>query len=321
VQNGQKRLYCKYWLKQIKSKTHKGLKKINKRIYKRFKKKCIIFVFHKLTYTMINQKKKVLFVSSEMTPFINESPVSALARFLPQAIQEKNYDVRVLIPRFGVINERRNKLHEVVRLSGINISIDEKDNPLTIKVASITEAKMQVYFLDNEDFYQRKFIFNNDKNVAFDDNDERVIFFCKGVLETVKKLGWSPDIIHCQGWMTSLIPVYIRTLYKDEPVFRNSKIVYSVFENETDTTLGADFVRKATLNAIDDKHFETFANGSPKSMQLGAIQNSDAVVDCTSQMNAECIEFAKDKPQMVHEEGNLGEKYDAFYDKVMTSAK
>lgn len=269
---------------------------------------------------MINQKKKVLFVSSEMTPFINESPVSALARFLPQAIQEKNYDVRVLIPRFGVINERRNKLHEVVRLSGINISIDEKDNPLTIKVASITEAKMQVYFLDNEDFYHRKFIFNNDKNVAFDDNDERVIFFCKGVLETVKKLGWSPDIIHCQGWMTSLIPVYIRTLYKDEPVFRNSKIVYSVFENETDTTLGADFVRKATLNAIDDKHFETFANGSPKSMQLGAIQNSDAVVDCTTQMNAECIEFAKDKPQMVHEEGNLGEKYDAFYDKVMTSA-
>ncbi len=269
---------------------------------------------------MNTTKKRVLFVSSEMTPFINESPVSAIARFLPQAIQEKNYDVRVLIPRFGVINERRNKLHEVVRLSGINISIDDKDNPLTIKVASITEAKMQVYFLDNEDYYHRKYMFNDEQNQAFDDNDERVIFFCKGVLETVKKLGWAPDIIHCQGWMTSLIPVYIKTLYRDEPVFRNSKVIVSVFENEEKTSLGKDFARKATLNEIEDKYFETFAKGDNKSMQLGAIQNADAVIDCTSKLDSDCEQFAKDKPQMIHEEENIAEKYVAFYDKVMTSA-
>jgi starch synthase len=150
-----------------------------------------------------------------MTPFLNESPVATVSRFLPQAIQEKDHEIRVLVPRFGVINERRNRLHEVVRLSGINISIDDKDNPLMIKVASIPEARMQVYFLDNEDYFHRKFIYTDEKNKFFDDNDERVIFFCKGVLETVKKLGWAPDIIHCQGWMTSLIPVYLKTIYKD----------------------------------------------------------------------------------------------------------
>lgn len=270
---------------------------------------------------MNNQKKRVLFVSSEMTPFLNESPVSTIARFLPQAIQEKDHEVRVLVPRFGVINERRNKLHEVVRLSGINISIDDKDNPLTIKVASIQEARMQVYFLDNEDYYHRKFLFTDDKDRSFDDNDERVIFFCKGVLETVKKLGWAPDIIHCQGWMTSLIPVYLRTLYKDEPVFKNAKIVYSVFDNEFKADLGKDFARKASLNEIEEKHLATFANGDTHSMQLGGIQNSDAVVDCTSSLDPECAKLAKDKPQMVHNGDNLGEKYVAFYKEVMTSAK
>jgi starch synthase len=164
-------------------------------------------------------KKKVLFVSSEMTPYLQVTNVGELARRLPQAIQEKNNEIRVLMPRFGCINERRNKLHEVVRLSGINITIDDNDNPLTIKVASLQEAKMQVYFLDNEDYFHRKFVFANDKNVFYKDNDERTIFFCKGALETVKKLGWQPDIIHCQGWMTCLIPLYIITIYIDEPVF------------------------------------------------------------------------------------------------------
>jgi starch synthase len=270
---------------------------------------------------MTSPKKRVLFVSSEMTPFLNESPVSTIARFLPQAIQEKDNEVRVLVPRFGVINERRNKLHEVVRLSGINISIDDKDNPLTIKVASIPEARMQVYFLDNEDYYHRKFLFSDEQDKAFDDNDERVIFFCKGVLETVKKLGWSPDIIHCQGWMTSLIPIYLKTLYKDEPVFKNAKIVYSVFENEISTELGKDFARKASLNEIEDKYLETFAKGDSRSMQLGGIQSADAIVDCTSKMDADCVKLAKNKPHMVHEADNLGDKYMAFYDQLIASSK
>lgn len=270
---------------------------------------------------MSNLKKRVLFVSSEMTPFLNESPVATVSRFLPQAIQEKDNEIRVLVPRFGVINERRNRLHEVVRLSGINISIDDKDNPLMIKVASIPEARMQVYFLDNEDYFHRKFVFTDEKNKFFDDNDERVIFFCKGVLETVKKLGWAPDIIHCQGWMTSLIPVYLKTLYKDEPVFKNAKVVYSIFENEFKESLGKDFARKASLNEIDNKYLQTYSNGDNKSLHMGGIQNADAVVDCTSNLDPEFAKMIKAKPHMTHDSENLGEKYIAFYDQVMTSAK
>lgn len=260
-------------------------------------------------------------MSSEMTPFLNESPVSTISRFLPQAIQEKDNEIRVLVPRFGVINERRNRLHEVVRLSGINISIDDTDNPLLIKVASIQEARMQVYFLDNEDYFHRKFIYTDENNKFFKDNDERVIFFCKGVLETVKKLGWAPDIIHCQGWMTSLIPVYLKTLYKDEPVFKNAKIVYSVFDNEFKDNLGKDFAKKATLNEIADKHFETYANGTNQSLQMGGAQHADAVVNCAVKVEAEMEKLIKTKPNMVHDNENLGEVYSAFYEKLMASSK
>src|SRR6056300_932507 len=181
---------------------------------------------------MENNRKKVLFISSEMSPFLESNALSDIARMLPQAVQESDNEVRILVPRFGVINERRNRLHEVVRLSGMNITIDDNDNPLTIKVASIPNTKMQVYFLDNEDYFHRKSVYGDDENEFFEDNDERTIFFCKGALETVKKLGWYPDIIHCSGWMTSLIPLYLKTLYKDEPVFSNAKIVYSVYEND-----------------------------------------------------------------------------------------
>jgi starch synthase len=270
---------------------------------------------------MANIKKRILFVSSEMTPFLNESPVSTISRFLPQAIQEKDNEIRVLVPRFGVINERRNRLHEVVRLSGINISIDDTDNPLLIKVASIPEARMQVYFLDNEDYFHRKFVYTDENNKFFKDNDERVIFFCKGVLETVKKLGWAPDIIHCQGWMTSLIPVYLKTLYKDEPVFKNSKIVYSVFDNEFTENLGKDFAKKATLNEIADKHFETYANGTNQSLQLGGAQHADAVVNCAGKVGADMEKIMKAKPNMVHDNENLGELYSDFYEKLMATAK
>ncbi len=271
---------------------------------------------------MTAQKKRILFVSSEMTPFLNESPVSAVARFLPQAIQEKENEIRVLVPRFGVINERRNRLHEVVRLSGINISIDDNDNPLLIKVASIPEARMQVYFLDNEDYFHRKFVFKDEKNKFFADNDERTIFFCKGVLETVKKLGWAPDIIHCQGWMTSLIPVYLKTLYKDEPVFKSAKVIYSVFENEFKEDLGKDFGRKASLNEIDDKHFAAFANGDNKSLHIGGIKNADAIVNCTDNLDPDLEKLLKAKPNMNHDNNeNLGERYSAFYEQVLSSAK
>jgi starch synthase len=265
-------------------------------------------------------KKKVLFISSEMTPYLQVTNVGELARRLPQAIQEKNNEIRVLMPRFGCINERRNKLHEVVRLSGINITIDDNDNPLTIKVASLQEAKMQVYFLDNEDYFHRKFVYTNDKNVFFDDNDERTIFFCKGALETVKKLGWQPDIIHCQGWMTSLIPLYLKTIYKDEPVFRNAKVVYTVFENQFEENLGKDFARKAGLNEIDTKQVASLSNSDSTALYITGITHADAVVSASDDINSEVAKFIKKqkgKLMLTHIEGSYGEEYDQLYENLL----
>ena len=270
-----------------------------------------------------SNRKRVLFVSSEMSPFLKVSSVSELARRLPQAIQEKDNEIRVLMPRFGCINERRNRLHEVVRLSGINITIDDNDNPLTIKVASIPEAKMQVYFLDNEDYFHRKFVYSNEKEEFYADNDERTIFFCKGALETVKKLGWAPDIIHCQGWMTSLIPLYIKTIYKDEPVFRNAKVVFTLFDNEFEETLGKDFARKASLNNIDEGQMGTFKDGNCSSLYMGAIEHSDAVVRCSENIDPKIAKqlTAQTKKGTVvvdHAEDGFAEKYAELYDSLLT---
>ena len=260
-------------------------------------------------------KKRVLFISSEMTPFLKVSSVGELARMLPQAIQEKDNEIRVLMPRFGCINERRNILHEVVRLSGINITIDDNDNPLTIKVASLPEAKMQVYFLDNEDYFHRKFVYTDENNAFYGDNDERTIFFCKGAIETVKKLGWQPDIIHCQGWMTSLIPLYLKTIYKDEPVFRLAKVVYSVFENQFDENMGKEFGRKASLNAIDNKQVSSLANATCSDLYMSGITHADALVKASAEIDPEVTKFMKKqkgKPTIEYSEN--GDNFDAYID-------
>lgn len=257
-----------------------------------------------------------------MSPFLENSTLADLARMLPQAIQEQDNEVRILVPRFGVINERRNRLHEVVRLSGMNITIDDNDNPLTIKVASIPNTKMQVYFLDNEDYFHRKFVYNDENDEFFNDNDERTIFFCKGALETVKKLGWYPDIIHCQGWMTSLIPLYLQTIYKEEPVFQNAKVVYSVYGTEFGETLGEDFSRKASLNHITDEVMEPFENADCNSMYIGAITHADAIVKCSDELDpnvAKHLENTDDKPVMEHKGENIAEEYSSFYETLFAT--
>lgn len=268
---------------------------------------------------MDTTKKKVLFVSSEMSPFLEESPVSTVARYIPQAIQEQEHEIRILVPRFGVINERRNRLHEVVRLSGINITIDDNDNPLVIKVASIPQTKMQVYFLDNEDYFHRKFIYSDENNNFFNDNDERTIFFCKGVMETVKKLGWTPDIIHCQGWMTSLIPLYMKTIYKDEPVFKHAKVIYSVFGSEFEESLGNDFARKASLNSLEDSELQCFGNADCASLQIGGITHADAVVQCSDNLSKQVEQHLESKVTMKHSSDDIAERYSEFYDSILES--
>ena len=270
---------------------------------------------------MTQTKKRVLFVSSEMSPFLETSPLATVARMLPQALQEQENEIRILVPRFGVINERRNRLHEVVRLSGINISIDDNDNPLIIKVASIPQTKMQVYFLDNEDYFHRKYVFRDEAGKLFDDNDERTIFFCKGVMETVKKLGWAPDIIHCQGWMTSLIPMYLKTIYKDEPVFKNTKVVYSVYENCFTENLDKNLKTKALTPDMNATDAALLKDSSCSSLHISAINYSDAVIKADENIEASVLKFLNKQTDKLIIEKTDHETFDfdnfvQFYDEV-----
>src|SRR6187402_959439 len=204
-------------------------------------------------------KKRILFIANEMSPYLELTEFSEIVNRLAIKSNDSGFEVRCIMPRFGVINERRHRLHEVVRLSGINVSVDNDDLPLQIKVASLPNARLQIYFLDNEDLFKRKFIFTDENEKWYEDNDLRTIFFCKGALETVKKFGWPPDIIHCSGWMTALIPVYLKTAYKKEPVFAHSKVVYSMEENSFTENLGAGFIKKALIHpSIKEKDLEPF---------------------------------------------------------------
>jgi starch synthase len=257
-------------------------------------------------------KTKLLIVTHEMSPFLELTKISEITRQLPQAMQDKGFEIRILMPRFGNINERRNRLHEVIRLSGMNIIIDDNDNPLIIKVASIPAARMQVYFLDNEDYFQRKYVFRDKESKFYADNDERTIFFCKGALETVKKLGWSPDIVHCHGWMTALVPAYIKTTYKNDPTFKNSKVVYSVYEECFSESLNTDLYKKAVMNAMTVEDTKVFEKADCSALHMGAISYSDAVVLADEKIDANVLKFVKDsnKPTLAF---NLTENFDNFY--------
>ena len=190
------------------------------------------------------KKYKILYVSQEITPYLPVNEMSEVGRHLPQLMQEEGCKIRTFMPRYGVVNERRNQLHEVIRLSGMNLIIDDTDHPLIIKVASIQAARMQVYFIDNEEYFHRRSVLTNKKDNDFKDNDERAIFFARGVLETVKKLRWSPDIVHCIGWFSGLLPVYLKNNYLDDPLFMNSKVIYSVYNDKFSKPLSKKITKK-----------------------------------------------------------------------------
>ncbi|MDR2586243.1 MAG: glycogen/starch synthase [Prevotellaceae bacterium] len=224
------------------------------------------------------EHKKILFVNSEMVPYLPESRMANICRHLPQAIQEMGREIRSFMPRYGCINERRNQLHEVIRLSGMNMIIKEIDRPLIIKVASITPARMQVYFIDNEDYFHRKSIYKDLDNNFFDDNDERAIFFVRGVLETVKKLRWKPDLIHCHGWLSHLLPLYLKKGYHDDPLFTNAKVVLSLYNDIENEKFDINMRTKALIPGIKNKDLELLA--MPNTVQLAklALQYSNGVI-------------------------------------------
>jgi starch synthase len=227
---------------------------------------------------VMSTKKRILFIANEMSPYLELTEFSETVNKLAIYSNNNGLEVRCIMPRFGVINERRHRLHEVVRLSGINVSVDNDDFPLQIKVASLPNARLQVYFLDNEDLFKRKFVFHDDSDQWFEDNILRMVFFCKGALETVKKFGWPPDIIHCSGWMTGLVPMYLKTVYKREPVFAHSKVVYTLGPDTFSETLGEQFNQIAAItDAIKDKDLAPFKGANEQAMQRGGATFADAI--------------------------------------------
>lgn len=266
------------------------------------------------------KKARVLFVSSEITPYLEETTRGSIARYLPQGIQERGKEIRTFMPRYGCINERRHQLHEVIRLSGMNLIIDDSDHPLIIKVASIQAARMQVYFIDNEEYFQRKFILTDKNGKYFADNDERAIFFARGVIETVKKLGWAPDIVHCHGWLTSLVPIYLKRSFREDPIFADSRVIYSVYDDEFSPALDKNMARKVVYENIEKGDLEHLKTPNFVNLAKTAIDYSDAVIKGDSKINTDLEKYLKKAGKPVLSYKDMDEYVDAyneFYDEVL----
>ena len=260
--------------------------------------------------------KRILYVSSEVVPYLPETELSSTAFNVAKNAHSKGVQTRIFMPRFGVINERRHQLHEVIRLSGMNLIINDMDMPLIIKVASIPKERMQVYFIDNDEYFKRKAVFTDEDDKLFEDNDERAIFFAKGVIETVKKLNWAPDIIHVHGWMASLLPLYLKEYYKDEPLFAESKIVTSIYNNGFEGTLNKELSSKVSFDKIEDTKVATFSTPNYTNILKSAIENSDAIIKGSEELPEDLESFITEKevPSLEYQtEENLTESYLDFY--------
>ena len=262
--------------------------------------------------------ERILFVNQEITPYVEASHMSIIGRYLPQSILEKGIDIRTFMPRYGIINERRNQLHEVIRLSGQNIIINGNDHMLIIKVASIQSIRMQTYFIDNEEFFKRKFMLYEKVGKFFPDNDERAIFYARGVIETVKNLGWSPDVIHCHGWISCLVPLFVKEIYKDNPLFTNSKVVYSVYNEPFDKNLRS-LSSKLKASGIPANAAALYKQATYESSTKLAIDYSDAVIISHNDVKEDICSHIREskKPHFRHIEEQYGEEYASLYNSIM----
>lgn len=268
-------------------------------------------------------EKRILYITQEIYPYLDESPIANISRYLPQAIQEKGKEIRTFMPKYGPINERRNQLHEVIRLSGMNLIIDDSDHSLIIKVASIQSARMQVYFIDNDDFFQNRLMLLDENGEEYDDNDERSIFFIRGVMETIKKLRWVPDIIHCHGTISALAPIYIKKGYADDPSFNNSKVVLSLYNDKFEKPFREKFAEKLRFEGIDDGVIERIKQRGTmdyENLMKLAIDYSDGVIIGEKDVDKSIIDYAKEHGAPVLDFNDNFDEYvneiDAFYDKV-----
>lgn len=268
----------------------------------------------------MTKANKVLFITQEITPYVSPSEMATIGRSLPQAIQEKGREIRTFMPKWGNINERRNQLHEVIRLSGMNLIIDDTDHPLIIKVASIQSARMQVYFIDNDDYFQNRLQKVDENGVEYEDNDSRAIFYARGVLETVKKLRWCPDVIHCHGWMTALAPLYIKKAYKDEPSFRDAKVVFSVYEEDFKNPFNSDFATKLMLKGISKKDVASLKDPVDYTTLCKlAVDYSDGVIQNSEEVDESIMDYARQSGKLIldyQNPDNYANACNEFYDQV-----
>lgn len=283
-----------------------------------FTKKTVPLHIIKAKNTQEMAKKKILFINQEISPYVADSELSMLGRELPKAMQELDHEIRVFMPKWGTINERRGQLHEVQRLSGMNLIIDDTDHPLIIKVASIPSSRVAVYFIDNDDYFSKRRMTSNEAGDDYPDNGERAIFFARGVLETVKKLRWVPDVIHCQGWMSAVVPLYVKTAYRDEPSYAETKVITSLFANVQQKDLGHKF--KQCLAFRDAKpELLTGYSDNFNLLELGkmAIDYSDGIVMAQQEVNKELLEHALKKDIPILEYSNdFAAPMEQFYEQI-----
>lgn len=262
------------------------------------------------------EDKRILYVSSEVVPYLAENEVSLMSYDIPKMINDQGGQIRIFMPRYGNINERRHQLHEVIRLSGMNLVVNDVDMPLIIKVASIPKERIQVYFIDNDEYFKRKATFTDEEGILFPDNDERAIFFAKGVVETIKKLNWVPDIIHVQGWLASLLPLYMKHFYKDEALFAQTKIVTSVFNLGFEGNLDTNLKSKIEFDSINSNVLETIAVPNYENIMKLAVENSDGVIIASENISPTLTKFieASKKPFLPFaSKENQNEAFTSFY--------
>ena len=251
---------------------------------------------------------KILYVCQEITPYLPETESSGLCRALTQAMQERGNEIRTFMP-----------LHEVIRLSGMNLIIDDNDHQLIIKVASIPAARVQIYFIDNDDYFSRKFVLTDEEGKPFPDNDERAIFFARGVLETVKKLRWTPTVVHCHGWFSSVIPVYLKRIFADDPIFRNVKIVVSLYGDGFPGELDNAFGKKIAGEGVKDKNLAILDTPSYENLCRFVMEYADGVVAASPDVEPKVLEIARasGKPMLEYqspEAADFFDNYNRFYE-------
>ncbi|WP_293875284.1 glycogen/starch synthase [Flavobacterium sp.] len=237
------------------------------------------------------EDKRILYVSSEVVPYLAENEVSLMSYDVPKMINDQGGQIRIFMPRYGNINERRHQLHEVIRLSGMNLVVNDLDMPLIIKVASIPKERIQVYFIDNDEYFKRKATFSDEEGVLFADNDERAIFFAKGVVETVKKLNWVPDIIHVHGWMASLLPIYMKHYYKDEALFSQTKILTSVYGQSFEGSLDLEMINKIKFDGVPQEAIEELELPNYENLIKAAVKHSDGVIIASENVSPSLTKF------------------------------